>query len=120
MALNQTHIINKSHNKSIPVHLHVHPSIHSLSLSPEGLWRQYAEARLLQHLANLVAAARHRVGLHLPGALLVTGELHVARQVGDGEAIALLLLDLGDVGRTVLLLMYNPAQQLLEDYEEEV
>lgn len=50
---------------------------------------------------------------------MASGELHVSREVWDGEAVALLLLDLGDVGATVLLLMHHPAEELLEDWKEE-
>ena len=45
---------------------------------------------------------------------MVCGELHVSGQVWDGEAVTLLLLDLGDVGTPVHLLVYDPAQQLFE------
>lgn len=50
---------------------------------------------------------------------MASGELHVSREVRDGEAVALLLLDLGDVGATVLLLVHHPAEELLEDWKEE-
>lgn len=85
------------------------------SLSPERFGRQDTEARLLQHLPDLVSTPGHGVGLHLPGALVVRGELHVSRQVGDGEAVALLLLYLGNVRAAVLLLVHHPAEELFED-----
>lgn len=47
---------------------------------------------------------------------MVCGELHVSRKVRDGEAIAFLLLDFGDVRAAVLLLMHDPAEELFEDY----
>lgn len=50
---------------------------------------------------------------------MVCGELHVSRQVRDGEAVALLLLDLGDVRNAILLLVNDPAQQLFEHWGEE-
>lgn len=84
-------------------------------LLPERFGRQDAEARLLQHLPDLVASARHSVGLHFAGALVVCGELHVAGEVRDGEAVAFFLLDLRDVGAAVLLLVHNPAEELFED-----
>lgn len=50
---------------------------------------------------------------------MARGELHVPREVWDGEAVALLLLDLGDVGATVLLLVHHPAEELFEYWREE-
>lgn len=49
---------------------------------------------------------------------MARGELHVSREVRDGEAVALLLLDLGDVGAAVLLLVHHPAEELFEDWRE--
>lgn len=46
---------------------------------------------------------------------MACGELHVSRKVGDGEAIAFFLLDLGNVRATVLLLVHDPAKELFED-----
>lgn len=34
----------------------------------------------------------------------------------DGEAVAFFLLDLGNMRTTILLLMHDPAKELLEDY----
>lgn len=81
---------------------------------PEGLGWQYAEACLVENLPDLVAAPRNGVGLHFLVAL-VGGELEVAGQVRDGEAVALLLLNLGHMGAAIFLLVLDPAHQLFED-----
>lgn len=82
---------------------------------PERFRWQYTEARLLQHLPDLVSSSRHSVGFHFSGGLVVSGELHVSGKVGDGETIAFFLLDLGNVKAAVLLLMRDPAKELFED-----
>lgn len=46
---------------------------------------------------------------------MVRGELHVPREVVNREAVAFLLLDLGNVGPAVLLLVHDPAEELFED-----
>lgn len=83
---------------------------------PERFRWQYTEARLLQHLPDLVSSSRHSVGLHFSGGFVVSGELHVSGKVGDGETIAFFLLDLGNVKAAVLLLMRDPAKELFEDW----
>lgn len=82
---------------------------------PEGFRRQDAESGLLQHLTDLVASSRHRVGLHLLAALAVRGELQVTGQIRDGEAVALPLLNLRDVRTAVLLLVPHAALKLFEN-----
>lgn len=50
---------------------------------------------------------------------MICGELHVSRKVRDRESIAFFLLDLGDVGAAILLLVHNPAKELFEDWKHE-
>lgn len=107
------------HRKLFVFHLHRHKDhwLHK-TLSPEWFWWQDTEARLLQHLPDLVASSRHRVSLHLPGALMVRGELHVPGKVSDREAVAFFLLDLGNVRATVLLLVHDPTEELFKDWAQ--
>lgn len=85
---------------------------------PEGFRRQDAESGLLQHLTDLVASSRHRVGLHLLAALAVRGELQVTGQIRDGEAVALPLLNLRDMRTTVLLLIPHTALKLFKNCDK--